>query len=460
MWKNSRGIQGEQNMSSHAARCAVLFACAGLLLAAAPLRATVIVVDSLDTTTLPSDACSIFDAFYAVERGTAYGTCPAGSGDDVIVLPQGAVFEFARAWPEGGSSSDAVAVIEGDVVLVGNGATLQSFMSPCSSDPPPENQFRWFDVFTTGHLSLFDVTLAGGCAVGLGGGASGGSIYVSGVLELDHVTIRDSAADFAGGAIEAPQGSTLTVRDSTFVGNGGRYSHGGAIDSGGDTTVTGAYFSGNYASDGSAIASIFGEVRILNSVFADNRADSGAVSLGSAEIGFSTFSGNDGGAVKAVGDVTITASVFSGGRGGNRSQTCMFYATPPVIDAASVSDDPNCAPWRSQIAPTSRSAISAITADRSQCYRYCRGAWRSTSRSASSETFSSSSMRARRSGLGAPTATRALTSSTASIVRRRRNTSVPATCCSRSTTAFRNTPARASACATRGIRGVRRATSA
>jgi len=331
-------------MSSHAARCAVLFACAVLLLAAAPLRATVIVVDSLDTTTLPSDACSIFDAFYAVEHGTAYGTCPAGSGDDVIVLPQGAVFEFARAWPEGGSGSDAVAVIAGDVVLVGNGATLKSLMSPCSSDPPPENQFRWFDVFTTGHLSLFDVTLAGGCAVGLGSGASGGSIYVSGVLELDHVTIRDSAADFAGGAIEAPQGSTLTVRDSTFVGNGGRYSHGGAIDSGGDTTVTGAYFGGNYASDGSAIASIFGEVRILNSVFADNRADSGAVSLGSAEIGFSTFSGNDGGAVKAVGDVTITASVFSGGRGGNRSETCMFYATPPVIDAASVSDDPSCAP--------------------------------------------------------------------------------------------------------------------
>jgi len=313
---------------------------------AAPVRASVIVVDSLSTYPYPADDCSIASAFNAALTRTQVGTCPAGSGVDVIVLPENATFSFTqRAY---GYADDPAALpdVDSDLWIVGNGATLGTTQScDLSTVPPPTDFFRLFAVKRHGRLALSDLTLAHGCMLGY---RSGGALAVyGGSLTLDRVVVRDSVSDKSGGGIYVDYGGSLAMRDTSFTGNSAGYGDGGALYSAAGATIESSYFSGNSASEGSAAYSEWGRLSIVNSTFERNIATTAAVSgVGETEISFSTFDGNVGGAITFGEHVSLVGTILSAGRGGQNGENCRWGtgSTAQILTVLgpTYSDDPSC----------------------------------------------------------------------------------------------------------------------
>ena len=172
-----------------------------------------------DATGVTSGQCSLQEAIYASEfkSNTAvqstnpdvtYTTkCTAGTGDDTIVLPPGAVFTFDHFW-DGDSHNifgpTATPIISSKITIEGNGATLQweNRWSPGNS--------RLFAIGTvndenfpsgTGDLTLKNVYIknfhikGGNGGDGGGGGlGAGGAIYNEGNLTVENSTFENNGA--------------------------------------------------------------------------------------------------------------------------------------------------------------------------------------------------------------------------------------------------------------------------
>lgn len=179
--------------------------------------------------------CSLREAIRAANSDAAFGGCPAGSGTDTIVLQAGQTYALTtRDNTEYGFTGTPV--VQSTIIIEGNGATITR-----SSGAP---SFRLFEVAHqndplfvgvvagAGDLTLRNLTLSGGAAVGGnggrgawggGGGAGmGGAIYVRGTLTVDRSTFRDNLA----------QGGNGGSFSSTFTGTGGGGGMGGPGGSG------------------------------------------------------------------------------------------------------------------------------------------------------------------------------------------------------------------------------------
>jgi hypothetical protein len=148
--------------------------------------------------------------------------------------------------------------------------------------------------------------------------------------------------DGGGGVIQIRDG-VLHVIDAVFTTNHGASPGpdiaGGAIYAIGslDVTVVGSTFTGNDASNGGAIGSLFSDLTVINSTFTGNKAlGSGANSTnttcpdvnGQRETG----SGGNGGAISIDGGETFTVvlcgDVFSGNAGGTGALGGALFRTP------------------------------------------------------------------------------------------------------------------------------------
>jgi hypothetical protein len=169
-----------------------------------------------------------------------------------------------------------------------------------------------------------DTNIDGGGLITLSGGLTTGVFVVNSptgaTLTLGNLIIANGYSGF--GAIYS-DGSTLTVTNSTFSGNGS----GGAIfNYGGTVTVTNSTFSGNGSfGNGGAIGNT-GALTVTNSTFSSNSVAGGGGALyndgGTLTVTNSTFSGNSagraGGAIANTGTLTVTNSTFSSnGAAGN-----------------------------------------------------------------------------------------------------------------------------------------------
>lgn len=318
-----------------------------LVAASFPVSGTVIVVDSVDTNPSNLGQCTITSAFSAARNRAPFGTCPAGTGNDSIVLPENAEFVFENGVYGYAENPSAVELVASNIVLLGNGSTFRSTRTTCTPGPPWPNYFRWFTVVQPGHLSLYEVNLVGGCMVNY---YPGGSILVSqATLDMQASSIRDSYSDRDGGAIYSMSGSNLDIRDSVFTGNGvfvGGF--GGAIYSDSVTSIRNSYFNNNTAGSGAAIYAGFGSMSIVNTTVEGNTSNSGAVSaIGATEISFSTISGNTGGGLEYGSNTRIVSTILTGGAGGSQSETCRLggggvLGEDPEILGSTFSDDPSC----------------------------------------------------------------------------------------------------------------------
>jgi hypothetical protein len=252
------------------------------------------------------------------------------------------------------SRSVASTTIDGEnkITLQGNGSVRLIFHE------------TWGYVATT--LTLKNLTLTRGRAIGAGEAANGGAVWsvnhsIDGTtypptLNVDHVTFTDNDAqvsggstyDYGGGAIYSLGGrvnvtnstfsgndavnggggaihilqSSLTIANSTFSTNSaiGTYSQGGAIYVDGLSptpvfTISGSRFEGNttYNSGGAIYVNMYedaSQFTVDTTSFVNNAVVGGSGALGGAISG----GGTDNGGGTGNPSITITRSLFAGNR--------------------------------------------------------------------------------------------------------------------------------------------------
>ena len=181
-----------------------------------------------------------------------------------------------------------------------------------------QNQTRLFNVNQDGPEGRTEVTLRN---INLNHGNAGADPFGGAVLVnantrliLEQVTISNSLASVAGGAIATFAGVTLDISNSRFLGN--LAANGGAIATRAVVTVADSTFTNNNASggEGGAIQSYEQNLTINRSSFISNSARAGgAIFKGNAQLQFSeanfvsNSSGEDGGAIYLRADVVSAA---------------------------------------------------------------------------------------------------------------------------------------------------------
>ena len=189
------------------------------------------------------------------------------------------------------------------------------------------NARRIFTVNSSATLSLNDLTLTNGNAVG------GGLIRNDGVLLISNSTLTNSVAsgDY-GGAIKNT--GAVTITNSLLANNSAPQGYGGAIDSALSTSL----------------------VVVVNSTFNDNSAllgGGGIANNGIVRVSDSTFSGNStpslnsvsgGGAIENTGPLTIERSTFTNNRAGKGGGVYNEGGAALIINSTFSGNSVNVAP--------------------------------------------------------------------------------------------------------------------
>lgn len=190
----------------------------------------------------------------------------------------------------------------------------------------------------------------------------------AGDLTLTQVTVDDNVSGHRGAVYFTGHGA-VAVTDSTFTHN---YAHaasstGGAVfhdGTGSALAVTGSTFTDNSADgDGGAIYATNVDAILTDSTFHGNESKNGSagavyVAAGTTGSTGTTFSTNraklDGGAILAIGAVTITDSTFTGNEATTRNSGAVVAAAGGTVSGST---------FTSNTAATDGGAIDANTAD-------------------------------------------------------------------------------------------------
>ena len=228
-------------------------------------------IGAIETTTAvppipdaPPEICPLDEQIVAANTDAVFGTCPAGNGPDTFYLTRDITLDALL--PQ----------ITSDITIEGNGYTLSG-----------DGRFRIFDV-RAGKLTINNLTLAdgdGGSSFNENGGAirlRGSALvvindsilrdnksYNGGAIALEEFTLKKSTrliinrssfvgnvSLWQGGAIYSFEGGTISIANSSFIGNRTRRaSNGGAIsaDTALSVDISNSSFIGNIANIGGAI---------------------------------------------------------------------------------------------------------------------------------------------------------------------------------------------------------------
>ena len=174
--------------------------------------------------------CSLREAIHAADCDTAYGGCPAGSGNDTIRLPVG-TYTLSRSGANEDGNETGDLDIASNVVIMGEGQDT-TIIDGGGLD-------RVLQVHS-GSVRLYNLTVRGGQAPhgsdgfhgfsagdsgGPGGsGQDGGGIYNAGSLKLELVTVQGNKAGNGG---RGGDGQTGTAGSGGPGGDGGNGGSGG-----------------------------------------------------------------------------------------------------------------------------------------------------------------------------------------------------------------------------------------
>jgi CSLREA domain-containing protein len=252
----------------------LLAATAGPLPGFASPQGTTIHVTTTEDEILNDGNCSLREAVLAADTDSAVDACPAGSGEDVIVLPAGHYWvNLEGAGEDAGLTGDLD--ITSSITLRGAGSWQTSI--DASKDD------RIFDIHPGSHtVRLEDLTLLNG---GLGGYPTDDPVQGAGIrsqanLELVRVQIlsthhwdfehtvegvgiynsgslRLEYSEIAGGSASGAEGGgiyntgTLTIVSSSINGFYGAYGgRGGGIYNSGSLTISSSLITNNYLATG------------------------------------------------------------------------------------------------------------------------------------------------------------------------------------------------------------------
>jgi predicted outer membrane repeat protein len=280
---------------------------------AAPL----LLVNSVLDESVDSDGLlSLREAFIAAD---------SSSGLDIIRASQSLSFGGAITLP----LSLGEIVVAGPVLTDGSGGRVTLTGSGTS---------RLFSVSATGWLSLSDLTVSGGSAVG-----DGGAVLSAGRLDAERVLFVSNSASGSGGAIASS--GTLSLVNVTFGHNQANVTGGAVAVTAGTAVVLNSTVSANRAGvSGGGVAGLGGSVTLSNTIVAGNEAGSvGATLPGDATGSFSgtssynffgTTAGSTGlssGVGSTQGNPLLTTLSHTGGS----HATFGVLAGSPVVDAGS-----------------------------------------------------------------------------------------------------------------------------
>ncbi len=157
----------------------------------------------------------------------------------------------------GTGGNNAFPPLSGTLLLDGGGFTLSRDASAGADD------YRFFQVNSTGDLTLRNITLSGGDLSSFYGGAA----YYEGMLTLEDATIVGNLAGQGGGLYG---NGTLTVRRSRIIMNTATSNAGGGIYNLGDSlTITDSILNLN---TGNALYNTGGKGALVSSTVADNNS--------------------------------------------------------------------------------------------------------------------------------------------------------------------------------------------
>ena len=201
-----------------------------------PAQAATIVVDTIVDDTNANGDCNLREAIIAAETDTAFDTCPAGSGADVITLPAGTYV-----------LSQGQFDISTDITINGAGAASTII------DAAGSSRVFQYELPNASAGGLNDLTVQNGSA------GSGGALFIDAIVAINNVVVKDSFADGDGGGIFIDTTGTLNATNCTVSGNSAAGDGGGIANEGPDTlNLSQCQITENDASDnGGGISNIF-----------------------------------------------------------------------------------------------------------------------------------------------------------------------------------------------------------
>jgi CSLREA domain-containing protein len=190
--------------------------------------ATTITVNSTADVISNDGSCTLREAIIAVNKQTASGgltgECPAGTGNDTIIVPAGAYTITIGGVLENQS-------LTGDYDIT-RSVTIQGAGRLCAS--PPNSQCtiinansvdRVFEITTTVQVTLSQMEIEGGHEAS---GYGGGGILNNGALALNDLLIISNNTNASGGGLFNMSGATAVLNRVSF-GNNSAGAKGGAI---------------------------------------------------------------------------------------------------------------------------------------------------------------------------------------------------------------------------------------
>lgn len=264
------------------------------------LSGTTILVSTVEDEVNEDGDCSLREAVQAANTDTAVSGCPAGSGDDTVVIPEGTY-----------RLSDELRISTG-MTIQGSGTTTTILDA---SGGASETEHRVLLVFGDIAVHLQELTVTGGRPVF---GAGGGILNVGSTLTLENVKVTANSTRSVGGGITNHSG-TLTVLQSSVTwnqaGTSAPGSGGGVSTFRGTVVLDGSVVERNtsggdeHGGVGGGIHSVLGAVTVQNgSAVRNNRTRQGRRSEGGG-----IFSG---GGILTVIDSEVTGNVAAGNGGG------------------------------------------------------------------------------------------------------------------------------------------------
>ncbi len=295
-------------------------------------------LERLEDRSLPSSytAATVSDLIANINAANLAG------GPNTIALVAGTTYTLTVA-DNGADGANGLPVVAANdnLTILGSGDTIERSTATGTS------AFRLFDVAVGGELTLANLTLQGGLALGSGVfppavSAEGGAIYSQGSLILNGVTVQNNTAQGKNGAGQSAagggiySGGVLTLEDGTKVQNnralGGVGSNGYSYST---MFATWGKRGGNAYGGGLCVAG--GTATLTDTTLSSNTAQGGQggngvqgprdpTSLSNPGVGHGGVGGNavGGGLYAAAGSITlrndsVTQNTTHGGTGGTGS---------------------------------------------------------------------------------------------------------------------------------------------
>lgn len=224
-----------------------------------------LLVEELAQRSLPS----AFTAANVTELIADVNAANLAGGSNTIALVPGTTFllDAVNNTTDGATGLPVIAA-NNDLTIMGNGNTI----SRSTSSGVPA--FRLLDVAAGGILTLSDMMLQGGLALGLDVAAEGGAILNHGTLNMSGVTVQGNAAQTVPNGIFAGRCAGGGVYSSGFLSvEGCTIQNNHAVGANGNDNSTGGGDGGSAVGGGIAIAG--GSATLTNLTVVSNSAKGG-----------------------------------------------------------------------------------------------------------------------------------------------------------------------------------------